>query len=187
MQPCAAGKLLAGHTLASSVLLTAGLFLSEILSPFRTVSRAQVGLLRKPARCSKGLTYLQSFCENLQALAGGEIEVDVLLESFPSLLGFSVSLCLLTRDEPRMSVLLLVSRSLKTLSTGSQGTVIEAMRQLVTVRTDPALSSHIQGSMVQMSERMCWWVSEAGPFWMRSSVLGKPTDAQNSHKGSASP
>lgn len=93
MQPCAAGKLLAGHTLASSVLLTAGL-LPEILSPFRTVSRAQVGLLRMPGRCSKGLTYLQSFCENLQALAGDEIEVDVLLESFPSVLGFPVSLSL---------------------------------------------------------------------------------------------
>lgn len=81
MQPCAAGKLLAG-------------LLPEILSPFRTVSRAQVGLLRMPGRCSKGLTYLQSFCENLQALAGDEIEVDVLLESFPSVLGFPVSLSL---------------------------------------------------------------------------------------------
>lgn len=64
---------MAGHPLANSVLLTVGLFLAEIPSPFRAVSRAQVGLLRKPGRCSKGLIHSQSFCKNMQALAGGEM------------------------------------------------------------------------------------------------------------------
>ena len=102
-------------------------------------------LLRKPGRCSKGLTHSQSFFKNMQTLAKGEMKVEVLLESFPCLLGCSVSLCLLTIGESRVDMLLLVSRFLKTLFTGSQSTVIKATRQLVTVGTVPALSNHMQG------------------------------------------
>ena len=51
-----------------------------------------MGLFRKPGRCSEGLTLLQSFCDNVRALAGGEVEAEVLVESFPCLLGCSLLL-----------------------------------------------------------------------------------------------
>lgn len=94
LQCCTAGKLGAGHAFATSVLLTVGFFLAELEFPFRAVSRAQVGLFRKPGRCSEGLTRCQSSCSTVQTLAGGEREADVLLASFPCLLGCSVLLSL---------------------------------------------------------------------------------------------
>lgn len=92
LQCYTAGKLGAGHVFATSVLLTVGFFLAELEFPFRAVSRAQVGLFRKPGRCSKGLPRCQSSCSNVQTLTGGEREADVLLASFSCLLGCSVLL-----------------------------------------------------------------------------------------------
>lgn len=46
---------------------------------------------------------------------------------------------------PRVDVLLLVARPLNALFTGSHGALSEAARQLVTVETNPSLSSQIQG------------------------------------------
>lgn len=98
-----------------TVLLTPGLFLAELQSPFRAVSRAQVGLFRKPDGRSKGLTHLQSFCKNVQVLAGGEMEAEVLLESFLCLLD-ALSFCFLAPGELRVDLLFLLSRSLKLYS-----------------------------------------------------------------------
>lgn len=102
-------------------------------------------LLREPGKFSKGLTHSKSFCKNAQVLAVGEMEAEVLLESFFCLLECSLSFCPLTTGEPRVDVLLPVAGPLKALFTGIQVAVSEATRQPVTVGTDPALSSEIQG------------------------------------------
>lgn len=180
----AAGKLVEGLALTNSVLLTVWLFLAELLAPFRAVNRAQVGLFRKLCRCSKGPTHLQSFCKNVQVLAGGEMEAEVLLESFPCLLGCSLLLFPGHRQAQSGLAVPTVKVS-ETLFTGSQDAVSEAIRQRVTVGSDPALSRQIQECMGWMSENMGWLVPEAGCFWIRSSVPGKPPGVQSSHGGSA--
>lgn len=54
LQHCAAGELVEGLALTNSVLLTVRLFLAELQSPSRAVSRAQVDLFRKLVGALKG-------------------------------------------------------------------------------------------------------------------------------------
>lgn len=79
--------------------------------------------------CSKELTHLQSFCKNVQVLAGGEVEAEVLLESFLCLLGCSLLLFPAIR-ELRMDLLLLLPRSLKPYS---QEAKVPSVKQLGSV------------------------------------------------------
>lgn len=123
-------------------------------------------LFRKPSMCSKELTHLQSFCKNVQVLAGGEVEAEVLLESFLCLLGCSLllfpAIC-----ELRVDLLLLLPRSLKPYS---QEAKVPSVKQLGSVWPSgnwPCVVKADSGvSGVDVIEHG-WLVPEAGSFWIR--------------------
>lgn len=118
--------------------------MAELQSPFGAVSGAQGDLFRKPGRCSKGLTHLQSFCKNVQVLAGGGMEAKVLLESVPLPPRMPCTSVSWPQASSEKTAVPTVKVS-ETLFTGSQGAVREAARQRVTMGTDPALSRQVQG------------------------------------------